>query len=96
MSRPDNSHLVIAAARRRAASTRKRAVTAHGCTTRAIFAPRSSDSDSDSRLQRRPQRSPTGNARPTTRCYDVSRSQPPESGIWKQRTKSSAMRSRWL
>ena len=28
MSRPDNSHLVIAAARRRAASTRKRAVTA--------------------------------------------------------------------
>ena len=28
MSRPDNSHLVIAAARRRAAATRKRAVTA--------------------------------------------------------------------
>ena len=28
MPRPDNSHLVIAAARRRAASTRKRAVTA--------------------------------------------------------------------
>ena len=120
MPRPDNSHLVIAAARRRAASTRKRAVTAlrrmenagapitfdavareahvsaRGSTTRAIFAPKSSDSDNDSRLQRRPLRSPTGNARPTTRYYDVSRSRPPESSIWKQRTNSSAMRSRWL
>ena len=77
-------------------SSEKPTFPAHGCTTRAIFAPRSSDSDSDTRLQRRPQRSPTGNARPTTRCYDVSRSRPPESGIWKQRTNSSAMRSRWL
>ena len=69
---------------------------ARGSTTRAIFAPKSSDSDNDSRLQRRPLRSPTGNARPTTRYYDVSRSRPPESSIWKQRTNSSAMRSRWL
>ena len=120
MSRPDNSHLVIAAARRRAAATRKRAVTAlrrmenagapitFDTVAREAHVSRSwlyNQDDLRAEVERLRQRQPpsttttaipTGNARPTTRYYDVSRSRPPESSIWKQRTNSSAMRSHSL
>ena len=120
MSRPDNSHLIIAAAHRRSAATRKRAVTAlrrmenagapitFDAVAREAQVSRSwlyNQGDLRAEVERlrerhppstTPQRSPTGNARPTTRYYDVSRLRPPESSIWKQRTNSSAMRSRWL
>ncbi len=121
MSRPDNSHLVIAAARRRAASTRKRAVTAlrrmenagapitFDTVAREAHVSRSwlyNQGDLRAEVQRLRQRQPpstTTTAIPNRQRasndslrYDVSRSRPPESGIWKQRTNSSAMRSRWL
>ena len=54
----------------------KRRFPAHGSTTRATFAPRYDDFENNITLQP-PRQSPTGNARPTTRYYDVSRLRPP-------------------